>query len=317
MAEGGTVLCVNCVILQLISIDVTDKFDYTFLCGDLNFRLDISRLHADWLIARQGTPIVWLNWMVWWLTTTLTWLSEWTRALAFDQLRNIMQSGEAFVGFNEGPIEFPPTFKYDVLRTIKKGKRKSSTRKNWRLSAENLIGLAEAEERDMQEADDDDEAASIASTVLTSVHSKLTTMTDVEDDYDDSSNANGFAPGTPGSSTGPAKLSISLAAINAKRAWKALVSPSAPDITSPNHKSPRFQSAVDLRPSSDLPSSPASASSPRLLLPPLPHARQSSPSSPGSSSAPPCATDADEVDRGVYDSSSKRRVPSWCGVLSS
>jgi hypothetical protein len=34
--------------------DITDKFDYTFLCGDLNFRLDISRLHADWLISRQG-----------------------------------------------------------------------------------------------------------------------------------------------------------------------------------------------------------------------------------------------------------------------
>jgi hypothetical protein len=35
-------------------IDLTDKFDFAFLCGDLNFRLDISRLHADWLISRQG-----------------------------------------------------------------------------------------------------------------------------------------------------------------------------------------------------------------------------------------------------------------------
>ena len=34
--------------------DLTDKFDYTFIFGDLNFRLDISRLHADWLISRQG-----------------------------------------------------------------------------------------------------------------------------------------------------------------------------------------------------------------------------------------------------------------------
>lgn len=34
--------------------DITDKFDVTFLFGDLNFRLDISRLHADWLIANQG-----------------------------------------------------------------------------------------------------------------------------------------------------------------------------------------------------------------------------------------------------------------------
>lgn len=35
-------------------VDPTDKYDYSFLCGDLNFRLDISRLHADWLISRQG-----------------------------------------------------------------------------------------------------------------------------------------------------------------------------------------------------------------------------------------------------------------------
>jgi len=34
--------------------DPTDRFDFTFLCGDLNFRLDITRLHADWLISRKG-----------------------------------------------------------------------------------------------------------------------------------------------------------------------------------------------------------------------------------------------------------------------
>ena len=39
---------------MLCNKDITDRFDYTFFCGDLNFRLDISRLHADWLIARQG-----------------------------------------------------------------------------------------------------------------------------------------------------------------------------------------------------------------------------------------------------------------------
>ena len=36
------------------SIDLTDKFDFSFLFGDLNFRLDIQRLHADWLISRKG-----------------------------------------------------------------------------------------------------------------------------------------------------------------------------------------------------------------------------------------------------------------------
>lgn len=34
--------------------DITDRFDFAFLCGDLNFRLDVTRLHADWLISRRG-----------------------------------------------------------------------------------------------------------------------------------------------------------------------------------------------------------------------------------------------------------------------
>lgn len=37
--------------------DITDRFDFTFLFGDLNFRLDLSRLHADWLISRRGMTV--------------------------------------------------------------------------------------------------------------------------------------------------------------------------------------------------------------------------------------------------------------------
>jgi hypothetical protein len=92
---------------RTVSEDVTDRFDYTFLCGDLNFRLDISRLHADWLIARQ----------------------EYAQALAFDQLYNIMRNGQAFVGFAEAPINFPPTFKYDVLRTLRHRRKRSDPSK--------------------------------------------------------------------------------------------------------------------------------------------------------------------------------------------
>lgn len=39
---------------QFATVDITDRFDFTFLCGDLNFRLDITRLHADWLISQRG-----------------------------------------------------------------------------------------------------------------------------------------------------------------------------------------------------------------------------------------------------------------------
>jgi hypothetical protein len=56
--------------------DLTDRFDYTFLFGDLNFRLDISRLHADWLISRR----------------------DYAQALGFDQLRMLMQHRDASWG---------------------------------------------------------------------------------------------------------------------------------------------------------------------------------------------------------------------------
>ena len=38
---------------RLMGEDLTDRFDYTFIFRDLDFRLEISRLHADWLISRR------------------------------------------------------------------------------------------------------------------------------------------------------------------------------------------------------------------------------------------------------------------------
>ncbi|KAG8692315.1 hypothetical protein FRC09_011311, partial [Ceratobasidium sp. 395] len=75
--------------------DITDQFDYTFVFGDLNFRLDVSRLHADWLISRH----------------------EYLRAQEFDELRNNMRSNKLFPGFEEPVLDFPPTFKYDVPKS--------------------------------------------------------------------------------------------------------------------------------------------------------------------------------------------------------
>ena len=34
--------------------EITERYDHSFIFGDLNFRLDVSRLHADWLIGRKG-----------------------------------------------------------------------------------------------------------------------------------------------------------------------------------------------------------------------------------------------------------------------
>lgn len=49
------------------SSDPTDRFDSTFWMGDLNFRLDVSRIHADWLVSRK----------------------EYAQALRFDQLKKV------------------------------------------------------------------------------------------------------------------------------------------------------------------------------------------------------------------------------------
>lgn len=104
--------------------NVSNKFDQTFFLGDLNFRLDISRLHADWLTKSHN----------------------YTTALEFDQLRKVMkEENGVFDGFTEAPIAFGPTYKYDlpkrvtkrasrILRSPGKGKRSS---RDWRQLAVN------------------------------------------------------------------------------------------------------------------------------------------------------------------------------------
>ncbi|KAJ7650437.1 inositol polyphosphate phosphatase [Roridomyces roridus] len=191
---------------RVMSEDVTDKFDHTFLCGDLNFRLDISRLHADWLISRQ----------------------DYTQALAFDQLRNLIQNGVAFVGFHEAPINFPPTFKYDVLRTLKQ-KRRRSRLERWRTPAERARRLTEVDEHgdepepgeDGEESDK--EAASLSSSVWTSAHSRHGTEGDDDYFHPSPSSQPPSSFSTPGS-----RLSVSVAAQKAKSKWLSVLSPSSP-----------------------------------------------------------------------------------------
>ncbi|KAJ7773047.1 inositol polyphosphate phosphatase [Mycena metata] len=280
---------------RVMSEDPTDKFDYTFLCGDLNFRLDISRLHADWLISRQ----------------------DYAQALAFDQLRNLMQSGKAFVGFNEAPIDFPPTFKYDVLRTIKQ-KRRGSRLDRWRTPGERVQRLTEVgEHADEHELEDDEsdkegeaeaEAVSLSSSVWTSVHSRP--GTDGDDDYFQPSPSSHAisAFSSPGS-----RVSISTAALKVKTKWLSVMSPTSPH--SPAKWLKTKQTAFVTR--HDVPSAVAtreekidvvergSSLDGNVLRPSLKRLSSTKSSLP--------SDDEDEGDdKGVYDSSHKKRVPSWC-----
>lgn len=77
----------------------------------VNFRVDISLLHAKWLLEKKQYP----------------------EALMFDQLRKVMGDPKCnpLPGFEEADITFMPTFKYDVWKSVRatnKEKRKSIRR---------------------------------------------------------------------------------------------------------------------------------------------------------------------------------------------
>ncbi|KAJ9477521.1 Inositol polyphosphate phosphatase [Pseudozyma hubeiensis] len=105
--------------------DITEQFDHTFWFGDLNFRIDISRQHADWLMMNK----------------------KYDQALAFDQLGKVLKDGDAFKGFKEAPIHFPPTYKYDVLSTLKlkRSRTQTSTRSAIDIPGASSMSTATAE----------------------------------------------------------------------------------------------------------------------------------------------------------------------------
>lgn len=284
---------------RMMAEDLTDKFDFTFIFGDLNFRLNISRLHADWLISRQ----------------------DYAQALAFDQLRNIMEKEQAFVGFQEAPIDFPPTFKYDVLRTLKRPKY-SSRPDRWRGERSHPLTEVEEKEKELEFVEDDDadeegegENTSLSSSAWTSTHSRL--VMEVDDGELDS-------PLMSQSTTPGSKVSLSTAAHRAKIKWFSMLSPSvrasparwlkrrdSPDVEV--LKSHKPHTSVDIVSEIKTPLREERAISldggESQLLKPPPLGRVSS----TKSSVPSDDEDGiSDVDKGVYDSSHKKRVPSWC-----
>lgn len=256
-------------------------------------------------------------------------LSEYEQALAFDQLRNLMRNGLAFVGFKEGPINFAPTFKYDVLRTLKRAKTKSY-RPHWKHRADRIVNpLQELDEPERDEddegegeEDEEGEGASLASSNWTSVRSKITDMDD-EDVFSDqpSSHANAFPHLTH-------RVSISAAAHKAKTKWKALVSPpSGPSTPSLAKWLKPKSNTVDGGVAAYFHDQVSNISMDRSSTPePIRKSLSPEPGAYGLLRLPRATStksvqqsgddDTDDDDKGVYDSSAKKRVPSWYVSLS-
>ncbi|XP_054110536.1 synaptojanin-2 isoform X5 [Callithrix jacchus] len=66
--------------------------DYVFWCGDFNYRIDLTYEEVFYFVKRQ----------------------DWKKLLEFDQLQLQKSSGKIFKDFQEGAINFGPTYKYDV-----------------------------------------------------------------------------------------------------------------------------------------------------------------------------------------------------------
>lgn len=301
-------------------IDVTDKFDTTFWFGDLNFRLEVSRLHADWLVKHK----------------------EYEKALEFDQLRNAMREGKVFDGFIEGDIDFAPTFKYDVWHSAKKMRKRGELQ-----AAREKNALPEVEEAEQGEEDEDDsptdvddQASFVSNTTMTmdrrgSLDSNmwLAGQIDEEDEEGDGESMKGIR--TVSQPVRPIAAIAKTGAIKVKhRFMKIMKSASQSPVSSSPSMTPRSQSptkSLDAASISQKASDSTSQQPSRISMESTRPSMDSEMSRPGltrqisknlkrrlSGRAPQLddsASDSEEDTReGVYDTSSKQRVPSWVSL---
>ncbi|KAG8970259.1 hypothetical protein FRC03_010449 [Tulasnella sp. 419] len=319
---------------RTVAEDLTDRFDHSFICGDLNFRLDVSRLHAEWLVAQR----------------------HFHDAIKFDQLHRIMENGDGFHGFSEAVINFPPTFKYDIMRTLKRHRSvraaiTDKARKHVRRpkTGEALTDevISEAVEQDdgvvdIESSSDSDngeagDAVSMASSAWTSHRSRVTTDgSDAEDDMPDP-----LSPAAQNaianSSTGVTQRLLSNpATLKAKAKLLSLINrtpspaPSArtehstsrttppASVTIPQHTRTRSDTTTSKvlqhgSPAKSVHSGKHSLEVPRSsaegLKPPPMKRGLSTQSQKAKVSEEELNSDEE---KGVYDTSSKQRVPSWC-----
>ena len=220
-----------------------------------------------------------------------------------------MKEGTVLDGFNEGLIDFPPTFKYDVLRISKRSKRQTSKVNRLDPAGSRSARLTELEERDIEETEEEDvECTSLASSMTTSFNSRPTTEPGIRED-----NSFHRLPATPRKATSSDKTSALLSiASKTKEKWLTLLSPLSPSFATPPSKPPKGKQ-VNVWPQIHSPPSPLR----------IPHTGPSSDSNfhvipnedrRGRFVNPSVSGFISELqmeEKGVYDSSNKRRVPSW------
>lgn len=233
-----------------------------------------------------------------------------------------MRNGQAFVGFHEAPIDFPPTFKYDVSRKHRRrfSKRKQDTEE----MAVPPSPRPDAGEESDPEKRHDSELSSEDDTTgeLSSIISSGTTlshpdqMSDEEDDSDAESHYLRRRMAFPQSSGGLVKRLSKSAAQRAKSKWaEFLHAPSPPRLIRSrraNTHTPQLSQSLKSVPTTPLlgeRAAPSADKAPDGFLPSTPSLRSLARSS---RSFAGDGTVGDNDDRGVYDSSSKQRVPSWC-----
>lgn len=232
-----------------------------------------------------------------------------------------MKEKTTFAGFHEAPINFPPTFKYDVLRSLKRSKRSSSKRSQ---IGDHFAHIAEVEERerDTQDEDGDEDVVSVVSTTTgaTSVRSQPA-LPELATNYLQELSP---SPSTQATYVNSASK-ISVASTNARKAKLKLMSLLSPSFVNTSDKllkvksSPEYlQSPTPTTPISSVPPTPMTPRHASSILGvfrksrPPPMILVNSPDSPARSSV---SGDTLIVEKGIYDSSSKQRVPSWCVAI--
>lgn len=78
--------------------DSTENFDRVFWLGDFNFRVTLGRLQVDEILEKykdEQRP-------------------QCKELQEYDELLDLMEQGKVFVGFNEPPIRFLPSYKHDI-----------------------------------------------------------------------------------------------------------------------------------------------------------------------------------------------------------